>query len=432
MAAIIKKIQLNYFDPSENSNKVWIGTAYDNGLFEARFGRVRDAANLAVRTKQFSTQGAAIAMLEAKEHEKLRKGYKPSRVFGENSEVVVSSKAQDLSKIAAEQIGGADDSVTGELIKYLAQVNIHHITHATSIRYNAASGAFSTPLGVLTPDAVSNARDLLNQIGDFNKKYNLDSSLRAAIIRDYFQLVPKDFGVRIPAVRQLLSTTQQIEAEVSVLDALEAAITTQTPTSSADKLFECRLTKVSASTAEGRATFQKINSLYKSTLNGNHQTAKLQLKRVYEVEITNMKSSFDEAAKRLGNVRADLWHGTKASNLLSILKNGLIIPPANSGHCTGRMFGNGIYTSLQSTKALNYATDFWNNSGARNQRTFMFLTEVALGKCHKPGSRSASFPARGTNSTWVEAGKCGVMNHECIVYEASQINLKYLAEFGAA
>ena len=36
----------------------------------------------------------------------------------------------------------------------------------------------------------------------------------------------------------------------------------------------------------------------------------------------------------------------------------------------------------------------------------------------------------GTNSTWVEAGSCGVMNHEAIVYDTKQINLKYLCEFG--
>jgi poly [ADP-ribose] polymerase len=96
------------------------------------------------------------------------------------------------------------------------------------------------------------------------------------------------------------------------------------------------------------------------------------------------------------------------------------------------MFGNGIYTSLQSTKALNYATDFWNRSGQSNQRTFMFLCEVALGKTYKPRVFKSSFPAKNTDSTWVEPGKSGVLNHECIVYDTSQINLKYLAEFGAS
>lgn len=107
-----------------------------------------------------------------------------------------------------------------------------------------------------------------------------------------------------------------------------------------------------------------------------------------------------------------------------------MIPPSNAAHCTGRMFGNGIYTSLQSTKALNYATDFWNRSGIRNQRTFMFLCDVALGKVHKPRTFSGVYPARNTHTTWVEPGQGGVQNNECIVYDTSQINLHYLAEFG--
>lgn len=155
----------------------------------------------------------------------------------------------------------------------------------------------------------------------------------------------------------------------------------------------------------------------------------LKLTRVYKVEIETMKKNFDQAAAKLGNVRSDLWHGTKATNLLSILKGGLQIPKANSAHCTGRMFGDGIYTSVQSTKALNYATNMWNGSGAKNQKTFMFLTEVALGKMNEQKIRG-TFPRKGFDSTWVEAGTCGVLNHECVVYDTSQINLKYLCEFG--
>jgi len=60
----------------------------------------------------------------------------------------------------------------------------------------------------------------------------------------------------------------------------------------------------------------------------------------------------------------------------------------------------------------------------------MFLCNVALGKTYKPKNFSKSFPVKGTNSTWVEPGKSGVLNHECIVYDTAQINLRYLAEFG--
>jgi poly [ADP-ribose] polymerase len=373
--------------------------------------------------------------LERKRREKLRKGYKDSVVFDNHVETAIRKEnRKELSRIAAEQIGGAaEDSTTSRLIDYLAEVNIHHITHSTSIKYNPATATFSTPLGVLTPDAISRARDLLNEVKRLNSLKRRRKADRASRVRDYFQLVPKDFGMRVPPSEELLAAEDQIEAEVSILDALESALATVEPQTDHSKLFQCRLIKVPHTTPEGKALFRDVRGLYDKTRNSGHHpaTTHLQMTRLYEVEVEAMKIRFEQGAKRIGNVRNDLWHGTKASNLLSILKNGLVIPPSNAAHCTGRMFGNGIYTSLQSTKALNYATDFWNRSGKANQRTFMFPCDVALGKTYEPHSYGGQFPAKGTNSTWVNPRSGGVLNHECIVYDTSQINLKYLAEFGA-
>lgn len=431
---IVKQYRMNYFDPGENSNKVWIGAAYSDGLFETRFGRVRDGANLAKKQKKFASKTEAERELERKRREKLRKGYKDTVVLDNHVETSISkNRREELSKIAAQEItGAAEDATTNELIKYLVEVNIHHITHSTNIKYNAASATFSTPLGILTPDAISDARDLLNEIKIYNESGKFEEAARVRLVRDYFQLVPKDFGVRIPAVGELLASAAQIDEQVSILEALESAIEVENEPRAKRQMFQCRLIKVPHDTDEGKKLFRKIRATFEKTRNSRHHpaTSKLEMTRLYEVEIETMKANFEATAQKIGNVRGDLWHGTKASNLLSILKNGLIIPPANAAHCTGRMFGNGIYTSLQSTKALNYATDYWNKSGSANQRTFMFLCEAALGKIHKPKIFSSKFPANNADSTWVEPGRARVVNHECIVYDAAQINLRYLVEFG--
>ena len=431
---ITRQYRMNYFDPGENSNKVWIGIAYSDGSFETRFGRVRDEANLVSSNKKFASQSAAENELERKRREKLRKGYKDTVVLDNTVQTaIVKDKKTNLSKIAADEIEGSSDKVTSELIKYLAEINIHHITHSTSIKYNTKTGAFSTPLGVLTPEAISSARDLLGELRRLDGLQRKQKKKRAETVREYFYLVPKDFGMKIPPAETLIATEEQFQEEAAILDALESAISSDAPKTAKQKLFECRLVKVPHYTDEGRELFRTVRDLYFKTRNTKHHpgAAGLQMTRLYEVEIGEMKRRFDRAAANIGNVRSDLWHGTRASNLLSILKHGLVIPPSNAAHCTGRMFGNGIYTSLQSTKALNYATDFWNRSGIRNQRTFMFLCDVALGKVHKPKTFGGGYPARGSNTTWVEPGQGGVMNHECIVYDTSQINLRYLAEFGA-
>lgn len=428
---ITKQYRLNYFDADANSNKVWIGEAYDNGDFITRYGRVREGANLAISKKNFDSQWLAEFELERKRKEKLKKGYRETQIVTDATIIQKVSSKTTLQAIARQQIVGADDATTERLIDYLAEVNIHAITSATSIKYNAANATFSTPLGVLSPDAIAQARRLLTDIQSYNRSNLLNSQTRRNFVRDYFQVVPRDFGARIPTSDELLNNQKKINEQNSILDALEAAIGTADTTTS-DKIFECKLTKLPHWTEDGKRKFREIRNLYESTKNQNHHTVSgLKLSRVYEVEITGMKAAFEKTAAKIGNVRDDLWHGTKASNLLSILKNGLIIPKSSDAHCTGRMFGDGIYTSLQSSKALNYATDFWNRSGAKKQRTFMFLTEVALGKMNQPKNRTGNFPKRGTDSTWVEAGTCGVMNHEAIVYRTSQINLKYLCEFEA-
>lgn len=430
---VVRQYTLNFFEPDVNSNKVWIGLAYDDGTFESRFGRVRDGANLASKKKVLGSRRAAENELERKRNEKLRKGYRDTAVVGNENigtSIATKPKADELLKIASSEIGGASqDSVTSELIKYLADVNIHHITHVANIKYNSANATFSTPLGVLVPEAISRARDLINEIKECNDRASLEDPARSSLVRDYFQLVPKDFGMKIPPAATLLGDSEQIEAEVSLLEALDSMIDDK---AAGRKMFNCRLVKMPHYTDEGKATFHEINGLFRRTRNFNHHpsTANLKMVRLYEVHIDEMMDRFVRKSAVIGNVRADLWHGTRASNLLSILKNGLVIPPANAAYCTGRMFGNGIYTSLQSTKALNYATDMWNRSGSSGQRVFMFLCEVALGKVHKPRNFSATFPKRGTDSTWVEPNSSGVLNHECIVYDPAQVNLKYLAEFG--
>ncbi|MDQ4119842.1 MAG: WGR domain-containing protein [Acidobacteriota bacterium] len=427
---IAQKYTLNFFDPEYNSNKVWIGIAYTDGKFETRFGRVRDGANLASKAKKFSNQSAAVMELERKRNEKLRKGYRETATVADGETVVKTASQIDLKTVAVNEIEGASaDPVTRELVEYLAGVNIHNICAQTSLRYNAANATFSTPLGVLTDAAVKQARQLLKEISDCNDSKLNYRNRRESAVRDYFQLVPKDFGTRVPSSAELLSTPKQIQSESAILDALEAALGSVKIESGA-RVFECRLEKIPASTEEGRAEFRRINALYRSTKNANHQqVASLQLKRIYRVEMPQMKTAFEATSAKLGNLREDLWHGTRSSNLLSILKNGLIIPPSNAGHCTGRMFGNGIYSSLQSSKALNYATDFWNRSGSSNQRTFMFLCAAALGKTYKPKSSFSSQPPDGFDSAWIEAGTANVLNHECVVYDTAQFNLKYLCEF---
>jgi poly [ADP-ribose] polymerase len=144
-----------------------------------------------------------------------------------------------------------------------------------------------------------------------------------------------------------------------------------------------------------------------------------------------MDSAFRAHGLKVGNVK-ELWHGTRIGNLLSIMKGGFVIPPSNSSHCTGRMFGNGVYFSDQSTKSLNYAMGYApGQRGGVSYDCFMFVNDVAMGKEYIPSGPSSSLDATklGYDSTFAMANRSGVMNNEMIVYATHQINPVYLVEF---
>lgn len=123
-----------------------------------------------------------------------------------------------------------------------------------------------------------------------------------------------------------------------------------------------------------------------------------------------------------------LWHGTRAHNVLSILKGGLIIPTSAGGYTiTGRMFGDGVYFSDQSTKSLNYAYGYWGG-GSRDHNCFMLLAKVAMGKAYTPPGPTQRLPA-GYDSMFAKGGRSGVQNNEMIVYKLPQAHLSYLCEF---
>ncbi len=408
---------LIYVEVDQNSNKVWQGTVYDDGTLFVEWGRV--GYQLQNRSYTFKSVALAQSKFDRTRRKKIRKGYTEAQLVNPKKTVDFVVKESDLETIAAREIQHGRDPRAKQLIRYLVAVNIHNITTQTNITYDISTGNFSTPLGLVTPDAITLARDYLTQIATSGQTNN--RRIRSAI-NSYLRLIPQNLGHKIDYQR--FFQPQEIQRQQEILNALAAAITQP----ESDRVFECSVTRVPGSTLQGKQIFRKIRKLYESTINRNHLAASYKLRRLYEVDIPAMTEAFAAKATEIGNVKLH-WHGTKASNLLSILKQGLIIPPASASQCTGRMFGNGIYGSEQSTKALNYATNYWNQSGDGNQRVYMLLCEFAMGKEYTfKNSYRGALPKPGYDSTYVKPGS-SVINQESIVYDSAQVKIKYLCEF---
>jgi len=427
-----KFIQANV---EENHNKFWNVALFDSDDVEVEYGRVD------VTFTQGVEPGGGLSYMEKKIQEKLRgkmkKGkrecYKEIKTLDTTGIKIVDNKTS-LKEIAKKQIIH-DNSETERLIGWLAEVNRHNITKASggNIVYDNNSGLFQTPMGIITPEGIKEARKHLVTIGDFvaQKKYNLKKLTQA--VNEYLMLVPTNTGMKLN-IEALFPDVKAVQKQGQLLDALDASYVevTQDKAPVKDspedviKLFEAKLSAV-----EDGKVFDRINKLYTGTVNKSHYAVQgLKIHKIWIIEIPTMRNAFKTKGEPLGNVH-ELWHGTQASNLLSILKGGLVIPPSSSPHVTGRMFGDGIYASSQSTKALNYATSFWG--GQDVGRYFMFLLKMAMGNTYIPNSTrygysDYSYPKKGYDSTWAKPGTV-VHNDERIVYKEYQVDLEFLAEF---
>ena len=78
---------------------------------------------------------------------------------------------------------------------------------------------------------------------------------------------------------------------------------------------------------------------------------------VFKVKIHDMAAAFNP-----DNVK-EVFHGTSEANNLSILKSGLRVSPPATAAIAGKMFGNGVYGAINSSKSLGYTYGNWGQGG---------------------------------------------------------------------
>jgi poly [ADP-ribose] polymerase len=422
-------------DVGDNNNKFWNGYALANGDGFCEFGRVG-------KTRQheyysFGNVGDAQRWLTDKSHEKQNKGggkasYTPQRTISGSGTVCKPASAakavggSDLRNLAATQIKG--DPETKKLVTWLADVNVHQITSNTNITYNVQTGTFTTPLGLVTPDGIVEARDILDEMSDYVVKRDWGNTKYQKYLSNYLRLVPTNVGMVRGWHETIFAASDALQKQNDILDALEAALKpvggTPAATSKSEQVFNVELQCVTDA-----SIIDRIKAKYQKEKGSHSDVQHYGVHAVWTVHINTVRGAYTGDGAKLPNIW-ELWHGTKASNLLSILKGGLVIPRSNAPHVCGRMFGDGVYFSDQSTKSIRYATGAWTGGG-NIDRVFMFLANVGMGKYYTPsGYQSGSFRVpSGYDSCFAQGGKSGVANNEMIVYRTSQADLAYLIEF---
>lgn len=372
-----------------NKNKFWEITMDASGQVSTRNGRVGTAG-------QERVLGAGEALFQRKIREKTRKGYRQVDIVG----AVADEKKVDTAQVAsaAEEQIARGNPVIAELVRELAKINRHQIIAASGgqMDVDLTTGVVSTPLGVVTAQNISKARRLLMGFEPFIAQQDFDNPGFVQPLEEYLMLVPQKVGSRRGWHRDFLTEMGNLTEQDRLLDQLEASIEIAearvrdaAAAKSGKPKVEEKIFDVQMAPNEDPDLRRRVETLYRRGRQDIHSSRHLKPARIFDVSLGSMDRSYEEDGAKVGGVM-ELWHGTRAHNLLSILKSGLIIPRSSGSiHITGRMFGNGIYFSDQSTKSLNYAYGYWDG-GARDDRCYMFLADVAMGTPWHPtqtGSR---------------------------------------------
>lgn len=426
---------LIFTDAKENNNKFYELVLEEDGqTVVAKWGRVGAGS----QSKTYTGGKYEFDKILAS---KIAKGYVKSKTVSITT--ARSSTNANLAEAAKRDMLGdkvldKKSSILVTLVEKLTEINRHQIIAASNGQIKIDdSGLITTPLGLVTASTITEARELLEKIEASVARKSFTTNTYIASLENYLELIPQKVPHKRGWYETFFTDFSSLTAQSSLLDQLEGSLDIYKQKEKDilkkmneknkidEKVFSTQLEMVT-----DPAIFSKLEKFYNSNKNARHVSAHLKLKNVFQLKNDEFTKRFEEKTKKVSNIKT-LWHGTRAFNVLSIFKNGLIIPKSGGNyHITGRMFGDGVYFSDQSTKALNYSYGYWGG-GKVEDNCFMLVADVAMGNEYIPDGygSSRSYPVKGHDSVFAKAGKSGILNNEMIVYDLAQINLKYLCEF---
>lgn len=402
---ITDKKELIFAEVGKNSNKYWCGELHDDGRVVSKFGRV----GFALQECDYGVKGARF--LEKKYNEKIKKGYTVLKTVADG---VVETKNSNLKDAARNQIKLSDPTLQ-DLVDRLVKYNIHNITSNTTIKYDVQSGLFTTPLGLVTKEAIDEARLVLADISEVVKQDKQDS--KPQLFNQYLRLIPQNIGMKF-VIRNIFPDTDSVEKQLGILDSLEVSLNTaRTPEKKQvieEKLFDLEIKLMDAN------ELKRITKWYEDSKRSMHGYGHYKIKRGYEVILNQNRASF----KDIGNIQ-EVFHGTSCANSLSILKSGLKVSPPSTAAIAGKMFGNGVYGSQTSSKSLGYTFGRWGQG--QGQIGHIYILDFAMGVPYY-AKNSLSHVPNGYDSCWALPKNTGLHNDELIVYKNEHIKIKYLLE----
>ncbi|KAA0719477.1 Poly [ADP-ribose] polymerase 2 [Triplophysa tibetana] len=304
------------------------------------------------------------------------------------------------------------------------------------------------PLGKLTSEQILAGYASLKKIEECLKKKGSNEQLMEAC-NEFYTRIPHDFGRRKPPI---IGSEEELKEKIALLEDLSdiqiavemvpSILSDEDPLDRQYPSLKCQLLPLDSDSDD----YKVIEKYLQSTHAPSHTPYTLTIMDVFAVE---REAEKDNVKSNLNN-RMLLWHGSRLSNWVGILSQGLRLPPPEAPDGT---FGKGIYFADMSSKSAHYC--FANQ---KNNQGLLLLSEVALGDSNEllDANNNADQLPSGKHSTkglgqkapnpnnhvtldgaTVPMGPCEIsgvgqkegnllMYNEYIVYNPAQTRMKYL------
>ncbi|CAH9054994.1 unnamed protein product [Cuscuta europaea] len=318
------------------------------------------------------------------------------------------------------------------------------------IGYNADK----LPLGKLSKSTISKGYNVLKRIAEVIS--NSNRTMLENLSSEFYTVIPHDFGYK--KMRDFtIDTPQKLKRKLEMVESLGlievATKLLEDPTGLQDdplyyhyQQLNCQMTPVEVGTKE----YLMVERYMKNTHANTHSN--------YTVDIINLfrvaRNGEGERFQKFSNTRNRmlLWHGSRLSNWIGILSQGLRIAPPEAP-VTGYMFGKGVYFADMFSKSANYCYP-----SSTSREGVLLLCEVALGEMNELLTAdynadklpNGKLSTKGVGSTAPDASEafaledgvvvpCGkpkqqpgikgsLLYNEYIVYQAEQIRMRYVVQ----
>ncbi|KAF9090498.1 Poly [ADP-ribose] polymerase 2 [Mortierella sp. GBA35] len=321
------------------------------------------------------------------------------------------------------------------------------------------------PLGKLAKATILSGYEVLKKIAEIIDKPRTHAVQQelSDLSSDFYTVIPHSFGMRVPPI---INSAPMLKTKLEMLEALGEIEIAQKLLKDNKKLEEAltvnpldqqyaslRLNKLEPMDKNSER-FKLIEQYVRNSHGQTHSYYNLVIDEVFDLDREGEQERFKDAGFEQLHNRRLLWHGSRLTNYVGILSQGLRIAPPEAP-ATGYMFDKGAYFADCVSKSANYCF-----TGPSNNTGLMLLCEVALGDMHeleqsdynakansqKAGKHSTkgcgtSYPkASGDviieDNLRVQAGELDteqqkgfgyrLQYNEYIVYDTSQIKMRYL------